>query len=399
MKKRIFISTNYMQIGGVERSIIGLLNSIDYDKYDVDFFIHSHSGEFMNMIPDLVNVLPEDKNYSTFGRPILELFKEGRILIGIARVLAKVYLKVFNKLNNINENYSSTTYVAKFTSPFLPSLYKYGEYDLAISFLIPHNIVLNKVNAKRKIAWIHSDYSFIGLDIKLELPIWKSYDYIGSISDDVTSTFINRFPVLEDKIILIENILSSEFVRKQSIEFYVATEIYKNQNEIILCSVGRFSKQKNFVNAVQICKYLMEYGLKIKWYLIGYGSEENIIEKTIKKLKMENHFIILGKKVNPYPYMKACDIYIQPSLYEGKAVTVREAQMLYKPVVITNFPTSNSQVKDGYDGIIVPLDNRRAAKGIYNFIKDEEKQKRIIEYLKVNDFGNEKEVEKIYKLI
>jgi len=199
--------------------------------------------------------------------------------------------------------------------------------------------------------------------------------------------------------ITLEIVDSSGEVSKDTINVdVVSDEMFKKSDEILLCSVGRFSKPKNFINAVYMCKYLVDYGINLKWYIIGYGSEQNIIEKTIQKLKMEKHFIILGKKLNPYPYMKACDIYIQPSLYEGKAVTVREAQILCKPVIVTNYATSKSQVKNGYDGVIVPLSNNKAAKGIYTFIKDKDIQKRIVTYLEENDFGNEKEVEKIYEL-
>ena len=114
---------------------------------------------------------------------------------------------------------------------------------------------------------------------------------------------------------------------------------------------------------------------------------------------MQEHVFILGKKTNPYPYIKACDFYIQPSRYEGKAVTVREAQILCKPVVITDFPTSKSQLIDGYDGVIVPMDNTGCAKGIVDFIRNKELQEKIINNLKNNDYSNSKEVEKIYRIV
>ena len=114
---------------------------------------------------------------------------------------------------------------------------------------------------------------------------------------------------------------------------------------------------------------------------------------------MENHVILLGKRSNPYPYIKACDIYVQPSRYEGKSVTVREAQMLCKPVVVTNYPTAKSQVKDGIDGVIVPMDNAGCAKGITDFIHNKPLQERIISYLKTHDYGNEPEANKIYNLL
>lgn len=114
---------------------------------------------------------------------------------------------------------------------------------------------------------------------------------------------------------------------------------------------------------------------------------------------MQENVVLLGKKENPYPYIKACDIYVQPSRYEGKAVAVREAQILNKPVVITDFPTSKSQLKDGFDGIIVPIDNQGCAEGICNLIKDKELQQRLIENTKITDYTNKQELEKIYALL
>ena len=114
---------------------------------------------------------------------------------------------------------------------------------------------------------------------------------------------------------------------------------------------------------------------------------------------MEQHVVILGKKENPYPYIKACDIYVQPSRYEGKAVAVREAQILNKSVVITNFETSKSQLKDGFDGVIVHMDNEGCAEGICNLIKDKKLQHKLIENTKITDYTNKQELEKIYALL
>lgn len=167
-----------------------------------------------------------------------------------------------------------------------------------------------------------------------------------------------------------------------------------------LLSIGRFSYAKNYDNVPDICRRIVDAGMTdIMWFIVGYGSEKPLILRKITEAGMENHVIILGKKTNPYPYIKACNIYVQPSRYEGKSVTVREAQMLYKPVVVTNYPTASSQIKDGKDGVIVPMDNQGCAEGIVNLLKDKAKQEEIIQYLKTHDYGNEAEVEKLYRLI
>ena len=177
-----------------------------------------------------------------------------------------------------------------------------------------------------------------------------------------------------------------------------------------LLSVGRFSEAKNYDNVPDICKriikYLQEDGIQntdsvfpIKWYIIGYGGDEELIRQRISEAGMENNVILLGKRSNPYPYIKACDIYVQPSRYEGKSVTVREAQMLCIPVVVTNYPTASSQIQSGVDGLIVPMDNDGCAKAMAKFICDATLQNNITRYLETHDYGNETEVEKIYNIL
>lgn len=168
---------------------------------------------------------------------------------------------------------------------------------------------------------------------------------------------------------------------------------------ISLLSVGRFCDAKNFDNVPDICHRLVEDGLNVKWYLIGYGGDEMLIRQKIAEAGMQERVIILGKKDNPYPYMRACNLYVQPSRYEGKAVTVREAQLLGKPVVITNYATSGSQLEDGVDGVIVPMDNAGCAAGIAVLLRDPARMQRLSENCQKRDYTNSAEVEKIYALM
>lgn len=392
-KKRILIAIHYLEIGGAERALIGLLSSLDYTKYEVDLFVYRHSGEFMKFIPDEVNLLPEIKKYTTLSRPIKEIVKEGYIDIAIGRILAHLKNKRFNKKHQTKDSIAIYQYIASYTTPFMPSFYKRGEYDLAISFLIPHNIVRKKVLARQYWAWIHTDYSYVDVDVDYEYPVWNAFDKIISISEDVTKGFLSKFPTLAPKITIIENILSENFVKSQAEEKVDLS--FLPFDCIKFCTVARFSYPKAIDRAVYICKELVDRGINIYWYIVGYGSDEPMIREKIKETQMEKRFILIGKKENPYPYIKATDFYIQPSRYEGKAVTVREAQILEKPVIITNYPTAHSQLNDGIDGIIVPDSIQGAADGIEAFLKNKEKQNHIIAYLKAHHYGNESEAKKI----
>lgn len=400
MKPRIFIAMHYMEIGGAETALVGLLNALDPARVDVDLFLYDHRGEMMQFIPEWVNLLPQIPKYSVLERPIVELVKRGFGGIAAARLWAKcLSRKAYKRSGSTLENNGGLDKMSKCTTPLLPKINQSVTYDLAISFLTPHRIVAEKVKAKKKIAWIHTDYTRVWVDAEDELKVWQKYDYVASISSDVTNTFLQVFPSLAPKIVEIENILSPTFVRKRA-ELEDTDKEFRQEGAITLLSVGRFSDAKNYDNVPDICKRLIgKTKLNIKWHIIGYGGDEPLIRQKIKEAGMEDHVILLGKRSNPYPYIKACDIYVQPSRYEGKSVTVREAQMLCKPVVVTNYPTAPSQIRSGIDGVIVPMDNEGCAHGLEEVICDKPLQERIIAHLKTHDYGNESEVEKIYTLI
>lgn len=400
IKPRIFINIHYMALGGAERSLLGLLNAIDTNKVDVDLFINQHTGEFMPLIPKNINLLPEINGYNAIERPMKTILKEGQFGILYARLKAKLKHKRYQNSHHeflSSLDVSGLQYIANAVDPFLPSLENLGKYDLAISFLHPHNIVLNKIRAKKKIAWIHTDYSKIHVNAELELPIWSGFDYIASISPDCTRSFLKIFPSLKNRIIEIENILSTSFIRNES-ENGNAEEL-DSVDCIKLLSIGRFDYAKNYDNVPDITRRIVTQMPDVKWFIIGFGADEDLIRKKIVETGMQNHVILLGKRFNPYPYIKACDLYVQPSRYEGKSVTVREAQILHKPVIVTNYPTAPSQIKNGVDGVIVPMDIEGCSQGIIDLIEKKSLQVNIIDYLKSHDYGNEVEVDKIYNLL
>lgn len=394
--KKVLIASFDMEVGGVERSLISMLNNFDYKNNEVDLMLYSHTGDFMPFLIDKVNLLNENRRYSTFRKSIGQTLKEGNYFLGCTRILSKFIAKIKGRLNNINEvGYYQMQLMWKYSLPFLPKLEK--EYDVAISYLWPHYFVAEKVQAKRKIAWIHTDYSTIETDIDMDLKMWNKFDYIMAVSEECKNAFLKKYPSLKDKVKVMENITSPNFIRamsKESIE-----EDIKNDNSFKLVSVARLSHAKGIDNAVKALRILHNRGLTgIKWCVVGYGGDEVMIKNLIKENNLEDSFILLGKKINPYPYMKMADLYVQPSRYEGKAVTVGEAQILGKPVIITNYTTAKSQVKNGYDGLICEL----SIEGIANGIEDLFKNKNKLEVLKENciksDYSNSYELEKLYSL-
>ena len=173
-----------------------------------------------------------------------------------------------------------------------------------------------------------------------------------------------------------------------------------NDNTYKLVTVARLSPPKGIDNAVRAMKILKDRGLEnIKWYVIGYGPEEEKIKMLIDDLDLKEQFILLGKKTNPYPYIKHCDLYVQPSRYEGKAVTITEAQILQKPILVTNYPTAKSQITNNVDGMITELSINGIADGIEQMINNKELTERLIKNTGEKNYSNSYELEKLYNLL
>lgn len=396
MKKKILFIMPSMFIGGAERSLLGLFEVIDYEKYDVSLFLYRHEGEFLSYIPEQVHLLPSMKEYGTFDVPIRSLLFSRRWMFGLARLISKVALKLHCLISGEKKGvWMSMQYTARYLLPLLPEIP--GEYDLGVMFLGVADPLIHKVKAKKKVTWCHTDYDTLYPNKGMDRKTYEAVDHVVFVSDACREKMTRLYPALTDKTRVIENILGEKLLLQQA-EVPVNDMPHLDDGYILL-SIGRFSNAKNFDNVPGICKSLLDKGLNVKWYLIGYGGDESLIRQKIAESGMEQNVIILGKKENPYPYIKACDLYVQPSRYEGKCVTVREAQMLGKPVVITRYATSSSQLEDGVDGVIVPMDNESCAEEIAALLSNPERMTRLSRACQGRDYSNRQEIDKLYLMM
>ncbi|MBN6889002.1 glycosyltransferase [Cytobacillus horneckiae] len=397
VKKKILITSFDMAIGGVERSLIGLLNHIDYNEYEVDIMLFKHEGEFLPLLPPSSRLLNEVPQYTTFRYSIGQVLKKGFYQIGLTRLAARSLSSIYGRIRNVSEpGYLNIQFGWELSSAFLPKFEE--EYDVAIGFLWPHHFIGRKVKAKKRIGWIHTDYSNITLNRRIETKMWQRLDYIVAVSEECRNHFLQNYPTFKKQTKVIENILSPDFIREQAL-IDKEIEINHSPEHTIIVTVGRLSHAKGLDIAIHACKKLIDKGYQIRWYVIGYGSLESELKSIIHELQMEEHFFLLGKKLNPYPYISACDIYVQPSRYEGKAVTVREAQILGKPVVLSDFPTAKSQAVDGVDALIVPQHPEGIANGIEQLLGNEALSSQLISNTLARDYGNADEINKLYSLI
>ncbi|MDQ0256576.1 glycosyltransferase involved in cell wall biosynthesis [Evansella vedderi] len=394
--KDILISSFDMEVGGVERSLISMLEHFDYETYKVDLMLYRHQGEFMKLIPKEVNLLKESLPYTSFRKSISELIREKNYPLAVTRVLAKLNTNILGRMKKMEEpGYLQMQLMWRYALPFLPNVEK--EYDVAISYLWPHYFIAEKVKAKKKIAWIHTDYSKIETDSRMDIEMWNKFDHIVAVSDACKESFIKKYKELTNKVIVMENITSPLFIKKMAIE-QTAHEMLPDKR-FKLMTVARLSHAKGIDNGVKALKLLKEKGYNIAWYVVGYGGDEDKVKQLVRKNNLENDFILLGKKTNPYPYIYASDIYVQPSRYEGKAVTVTEAKILGKPIIITNYSTSSSQLTDGIDGIVCDLSVEGIANGLEILLLNENLRNQLANNCMNNDYSNSDELQHLYYLI
>lgn len=392
---RILVLSPNLRIGGVERSLLGLLEALLSQGHDVTLFLNSHDGEFLPLLPKGVKLLPSIPAYGDLDRPIARVLFSPRPWMAVARLTAKLVTAIRRLTGHPGD---LAPRAAAYCLAFMPKVP--GSYDIALGFLRPHEMLLDKVRATVKVGWVHTDYTTVetGTDGAYEALTWGRLDAIAAVSDDVARTFASAVPVNPAKIVVIENILSSSFVRSQADSCEVSGEMPMEPGVARLCSVGRFTHQKGFDLAIEAADRLRASGRRFRWYLVGYGPDEPMLRAAIDGAGLGGTVIILGKKTNPYPYMKACDIYVQPSRYEGKSVCVREAQMLGKPVLITNFPTAAAQLEHDVDGYITECGVEGIVRGLERLMDDPALARRLATCAAARSYENLGEVSKVIGL-
>lgn len=392
-KVKLLVTAIALYNGGAEKSLVNFLNLIDYSKYEVDLLLFRKEGLFLNQVPQNVNILEADLSlkycYNSLDKYVLRSLTGLRS--SIIRIIGSACGKVFGKTLYIGKQIRWKYFFSKVIKK-LP-----GKYDVAMAYMHGDNMwhLIDKVNADRKILWFHNDYSAYGTNVDWDLKYFEKADAVVSISETCVNILKKYFPSIKDKFYVLPNLSSSQFIYKLANE-YEATEL---NGENIILSIGRLSNQKGFDYAVEAASILKRRNYSFKWYVIGDGELKEQLVKQIKALGVKDHFFLLGVKINPYPYIKKCDIFVQTSRFEGKSIVLDEAKIMNKPIVVTNYQTVRDQIQNGYNGIIVPISAKGIADGISKLIDDRVEREKLVQNLKKMDQGNAAEIEKYYSLM
>lgn len=386
--KKIVIVTRTMIYGGIEKSLISMLEVLPKDKFDITVLLMEYRGELLSKIPEWVKVKSLYGETISIKDNVLNNIKKLNFRKAITQIFYGIKCK---KSKSVFENY-------KYSSKVLGVLDE--KYDLAIADHVPASFpvmyVINNINAKKKIAWIHSDVSHYRSEINLYKEYYDKYDNIFAVSIETANKLKNMYPDLAKKIDVFYNIISKEKLIALS-EKEIGFE--KENGEIILLTVGRLCEHKGQDIIPKIASKLKMDGYKFKWYCIGEGEYREKIEKNIIRYEVNNEVILLGNKSNPYPYFRDCDIYIQPSRQECYCTTVTEAKCFTRPMIITNFNAANEQIKNGINGIISEFNEEKIYLNIKRLLDSQELRRKFESRLRIEKVDTSSEINKLYDLI
>lgn len=246
-----------------------------------------------------------------------------------------------------------------------------------------------------KVAWVRCDYTRIAERRPYDREIYGRFRSIVCVSEGTCSSFVKKFPEYMQKTVCIPNPQNTEIIRSQG-------ERQENDPRFLtdrptLVSIGRLNPVKRFNQIAPIAQRLKERGLSFRWYIIGDGTERNVIEKSIKDLGMEDYVVMLGAKTNPHYYIKHADLHVCLSESEACPRVVNEAKILGTPTVSTDFPTIYEFIEDGYTGLISPLSS--ILDTITRFFTDDKLRERITTIISQFKFDNTKWLELIQKIL
>ncbi|KIA88521.1 glycosyltransferase [Kaistella jeonii] len=392
MKKKILFVIPNLAVGGAEKSLVNLLNELNYAQYEVHLFMMAKTGLFISHLPKEVIILPESSAYQIFSKrfpiALMTFLLQGNFKL----FLNKIRFTFFNRTikNPILAEQKNWQFLRYFFDSF-PQ-----KYDVAIGYLEKNAnyIVADCVQADKKIGYIHTDYKTMGMFPIYDRRVFKKLDFVITISEGCLQTLKNIFPPFENKFQLIQNISS-----KKTITELAAAPIKEKLIRLSILSVGRLTALKNFDLAIDTATLLVDRGYDFEWNIIGEGDERQYLEKHIASKKLTGIVKLLGLKENPYPYIANSLLYVQPSKFEGKSIAIDEAKILQKPIVTTNFPTVFDQITHGETGLISEMNPTALADEIEKLFVDENLRNKFAVNLSKENWGTELEVEKFYQLI
>lgn len=346
---KIFISNlQLLDIGGISTSLLNFLNELKKDN-DITLCILSNYVSNSVSLPEDIRVI---QGSNMIGEALVDRHRISNI--GVYRKGRMVLLRILKRFLGV-----------KFILEFcLRGKKVEGCYDVAIAFSNnlysnsgdltlggDYQFVLNSVNARKKLAWIHNDSAKCGIIRHIAIEIFRDFDGIIHVSRNNKILFDKIAPEYKEKSFVIYNMYDIIRIKQLSVEY---ANPYENNGKIHLVTVCRLDeKQKKISRILEAVKILVADGYaNFDWKVVGDGGDRLGYEQKLNDYCLQNFIEFVGLKPNPYPYMKYADAFILTSLYEGLSMANVEAQILNTPALVTDYGAADEVVVSDINGII-----------------------------------------------
>lgn len=384
-RKKLLFVVYGLGIGGIEKCLVNLLNVLPEEKFDIDVLLMNPERNSIPQIRRKVSYLDSYQYVMSIEGTPGEMRERGGALKNLPKVLAYCDFRLRIKAR---EN----------AWPVFRSLP--GWYDIAVAYsqndYSPY-YVIDKVQAKRKVLWYHNGaYEGTGRAYERDRIYYPKFDYIVAVSEDCRRVLESKFHFADRQLITLRNICDAEAIRKQALAF-VPDSFSAAAYHIV--TVGRMTGEKGADLALECCERLREHGRKVAWHWVGDGNMKQALQSRIAEKDLREVLILEGNQVNPYPFMKQADLYVQPSYYEAYSTTVTEAKILQKPMVVTDVGGMREQLEDSVNGLIVPIDAAKITDAIIGLMDSPELAEQFKAKLAEERFDPERYLEEYYQTV
>lgn len=377
MKKALFV-INTLGRAGAETALLELLRHLSPEEYEVYLYVLMNQGELVHELPEHVRLL--NTKYDACS----VLSREGKRALR-SQVLRAMFSRgsILKCFPHLVKNFCAMLVRGKVLPDKLlwrvmseGGLRTDTHYDLAVAYLEGGSTyyVADHVKADKKAAFIHVDYERAGYTRALDKECYLKYDKVFTVSDEVRASFLKVYPECETVTEVFHNIINQEEIRRKSMLPGGFSDQYEG---VRILTVGRLTAQKAYEVSVEAMKLLKEKGVRARWYVLGEGEQRGPLEEKIKKLGLEQDFVLAGAVSNPYPYIRQADLYVHASRFEGKSIAIQEAQTLGKTILVSDCSGNREQVEHNVDGMLCALTPEGICDGIMELLGDREKCRRL----------------------
>ena len=379
MKQKLLLILPDLRDGGAERSLVNLLQSMDYDRFSVDLLLFEPGGMFLPQVPPQVRISMDQQALHALYQPApaCQLSPSRCLYYAAMCRLATGFSKRRAGRGERSDQFRWRAFYRRMIPPLQ------ARYDVAVAYRRgdPLYYLTEKVNAARKIAWLHDAYGNTGLDAALDLPHYRQVDQVVATCEAGARAWREAFPTETDKITVLPNLISAKSVRAMA-QAGAAPELDAAQPNLV--SVGKLHPNKGYDLAIEAARVLVARGVAFQWYILGTGDLHAALQAHAQRAGVAGRVHFLGARHNPYPYMQAADVVVQPSRLEGHSFVLEEAKILARPILATAYPTAGDQLS-ALEGLTVPIAPEALADGIQHMLSH---GRHYSDYLRTQPYGN-----------